>query len=145
MGGEEEPLSLLPSEQPLRLRRIEREELFFRAVQRFTIVPDEREEGSLKVRTQEYVYWLHREEHGTYGLLNWHWHPPERERPHIHVSASLDGLGDIEDLHLPTGRVSFEEIVRFLIEEVEVEAIRDDWRETLDEVEQRFRTYRTWA
>jgi hypothetical protein len=48
-------------------------------------------------------------------------------------------------LHIPTGRVAFEEVVRLLITELRVEPNRDDWREILRDSEDRFREYRTWA
>jgi hypothetical protein len=51
----------------------------------------------------------------------------------------------LKNLHIPTSRVSFEEIVRFLIEELRVIPTRDDWEDVIGETETRFREFRTWA
>jgi hypothetical protein len=51
----------------------------------------------------------------------------------------------LSKLHIPTGRVSFEEVVRFLVEELRVVPIRADWREIVADSEVRFREYRTWS
>jgi hypothetical protein len=51
----------------------------------------------------------------------------------------------LHKLHLPTGRVSIEAVIRFLIEDLEVAPLRDDWRAVLDRHEDLFRQTRSWA
>jgi hypothetical protein len=48
-------------------------------------------------------------------------------------------------LHIPTGRVSFEQVVRFLVDDLEVVPQRHDWRDVIAESEERFRAFRTWS
>lgn len=50
------------------------------------------------------------------------------KRPHMHVKAarSIENT-PISNLHIPTGRVLIEDIVRFLIEDLGIDAIRSDW------------------
>jgi len=46
--------------------------------------------------------------------------------------------------HVPTGRVSLEAVVRFLIVELGVTLRRDDWEDVLADGERRFAERRTW-
>ena len=48
-------------------------------------------------------------------------------------------------LHLPTGRVSIEALARFLVDDLDVVPLRDDWREVIDAYERQFWELRTWA
>lgn len=136
--------TLFLSEEPLLLRTPLAPELYFSAVQDFSLVFDA-ELNQWRVRTHAYAYWVHTLPQERYGLLNWHWHPPERARPHFHLSAQIRDFGDIRDFHIPSGRVSFEEVVRFLIEDLRVRPQRDDWSAVLDRVESRFKKFRTWV
>ena len=47
--------------------------------------------------------------------------------------------GDLDGLHLPTGRVSLEAVIRMLITEFAIAPRRADWRRTLDRTEAAFR------
>lgn len=49
----------------------------------------------------------------------------------------------MDGLHLPTGRVSIEAVVRFLIQELDGEPRREDWEEVLDDAERPFIEHRT--
>jgi hypothetical protein len=67
-----------------------------------------------------------------------HWHPENSgrvARPHVHVYGDHDTV-DLHKLHFPTGRVSLEAVVRFLIEDLDVVPRRRDWDEVLDRHEQ---------
>jgi hypothetical protein len=64
----------------------------------------------------------------------------------MHVRASYSPLGvTLGKLHLPTGRVAFEEVIVCLLNELDVLPARDDWEQVLNETFLRFRTYRTWT
>ncbi len=65
----------------------------------------------------------------------WHWHPATYPRPHLHVTAQHTEGGDLSDLHVPAGFISFAEVVCFLIEEMEVRPLRGDWQAVLDAAE----------
>jgi hypothetical protein len=95
--------------------------------------------GPWKVATRAYRYRIDRP--GGQELLLWHWHPGSAyHRPHLHGQA--DGLAG---LHLPTGRVSVEAIIRLLVEELGARPRRADWRAVLDDTEEAFRGWRTWS
>lgn len=81
-------------------------------------------------------------------ILAYHWHPEGSDRityPHLHVSSDLNeiqlgrggGALSLADLHIATGFVQLRDVVRFLIEELDVTPLRTDWREVLrgDEAE----------
>lgn len=132
----DEDRSLTTSESPLRLSRVAGPPLLFSPSQRFQIVPDARYPGEWKASTLDYIYELSidaAEVDPGYptDLIGWHWHPkttPDRPDPHVHVRASHSALGvTLGKLHLPTGRVAFEEIVTFLILELTVVPARNDW------------------
>ena len=123
--------------------RSERGRIFLSAVQTFGVVVDERG-GGWKVSTQKYIYRVDTvEPGGGDALFEWHWHPPMRFDPHVHVRADHAELGDIHAFHLPTARVSFESVVRFLIQDLGV-AARAGWVDQLAETEEAFRQFRTW-
>jgi hypothetical protein len=77
-------------------------------------------------------------------LLAFHWHPSgvsAHVSPHLHISSQLPEISlgarqpriRLSDMHLPTGFITFADIVRLLIDEFGVEPLRDDWREVLAE------------
>ena len=71
-------------------------------------------------------------------LVLWHWHPTDREershrepRPHLHAQ-----VGELRGLHLLTGRVGLESVIRVLLNELGVRPRRDDWQDVLDATEE---------
>jgi hypothetical protein len=64
--------------------------------------------------------------------------------PHLHAHGARDTL-TLHKLHLPTGRVALEAVVRFLIGDLNVAPRRSDWRTVLDRAEAHFRETRSWA
>lgn len=90
-------------------------------------------------------------DHHQTELLVYHWQPgPDfagPDHPHLHVSASLSAqinavdrqTIDLDRLHMATGRVSLEALVRMLITEFGIAPYRSDWRQTLDRTEEEFR------
>mgnify|MGYP001271409931 FL=1 len=44
----------------------------------------------------------------------------------------------LDKLHIPTGRVSIEAVIRMLITEFGVRPLREDWEKRLNETESRF-------
>jgi hypothetical protein len=80
-------------------------------------------------------------------ILEFHWHPKNSGRatwPHIHAYGTHESE-ELHKLHPPTGRVSIEAVVRFLIEDLDVVPRRADWRAVLERNEQLFRERRTWS
>jgi hypothetical protein len=75
-------------------------------------------------------------------IIAYHWHPAGASRvihPHLHISSRVNpipvGRGPDElalaDLHIASGVVRLGDIVRFLIEELDIAPLRDDWRQIL--------------
>ena len=69
-------------------------------------------------------------------ILAYHWHPGPREfvqTPHFHLGSGarvgFDPL--VSKTHLPTGYVTFAEIIRVLIRDLSVQPIRSDWEAVL--------------
>jgi hypothetical protein len=87
-------------------------------------------------------------------LLTFHWSrehsPGDRSPPgHLHIGNGLLAdptvirAGDFANAHIPTERLSLEAVIRFAIMELEVEPLRDDWADVLDETEGVFKARRT--
>jgi hypothetical protein len=152
--SDDENRALAVSENPIKLQRRDGlPRLFLVPNQLFTIVEDDRYDGEWKARTLAYIYAVQLDPaeagDGEAEVLAWHWHPlttPERPAPHVHVRVEQPLLGTtLSKLHIPSGRVSFEEVIRFLIDDFHVEPARDDWRGIVEDSETRFRKFRTWS
>lgn len=62
-------------------------------------------------------------------------------RSHVHINCHPQGYGgqkSFPDLHLPTRRVTLEQVVWHLIQEHEVKPLRKDWQEVLRRNEAEF-------
>jgi hypothetical protein len=75
-------------------------------------------------------------------IAAYHWYPGGVSRvttPHMHMSKRLAplelGHGEapliMSDLHFPTNHVYLRDVVRFLIEELGVQPIREEWHDIL--------------
>lgn len=119
---------------------------------RYQVVPSERSDNGWKIRTTKYIYEI-ADERGD-SLFEFHWHPDGSSRvttPHLHIRPSLKVAVEVQDLyrkvtksHIPTGRVALEQVVRFLIAELDIVPLRDDWEKVLQATEDRFKDWRTW-
>ena len=110
----------------------------------YRVVPSDDERGPWRVMTAGWIYELadNRDE----LIAAFHWHPGGSgrvTRPHVHVYGDHDTV-DLHKLHLPTGRVSIESVVRFVIEDLDVVPRRSDWERVLDRHEDAFRQRRSW-
>jgi hypothetical protein len=64
--------------------------------------------------------------------------------PSLHMKLATTPV-DMSGSHFPTGQVSIEAVVRFLIEEMGVTPQRSDWQAVLDANEEAFVGKRSWA
>jgi len=68
----------------------------------------------------------------------------EHPRHHVHIATVVDtpaGKMDFDKLHLSTGWVTIEEVIRFLIAEAGVKPKSADWDDTLLRSEDLFRKW----
>jgi hypothetical protein len=115
---------------------------------RFVVRKAEGERGPWTASTVEYVYELSDESDNL--IAAWHWHPGTMrpadavQWPHMHAQGS-HARPTLHRLHLPTGRVSLEAVVRFLIIDLDVIPRREYWSAILDRHESAFHRVRSWA
>ena len=98
-----------------------------------------------KVSTVAYIYGV--QDENKEELLAYHWHPrttPQHARPHLHLYEGT-GANVLSKLHLPTRRISLEEFFRFLIVELKVTPLKDDWEKILGETQKAHEIFRTWS
>jgi len=105
----------------------------------------------LRMSTRGYMYLLATDR----VMINWHWHPKTSAsrnvdpsiRPHVHTTHLEIDTGKqskIARLHVPTGRVAIEQVVRYAIEELGVKALNDDWNKLITESEALHIRHRGW-
>jgi hypothetical protein len=144
--GTESEMVLTTSAFPVELRDEQGRSLFLFASQAFHF---ERRSGLLsdwKVATDQYIYNVRGTADGNpaHQLVEWHWHPAVRRECHVHVNGALPGGFHLGGAHLPTGRVSFEQVLLFLIREFGVVPQNEHWAETLEANHDLQAKYRTW-
>jgi len=67
----------------------------------------------------------------------------QHPRHHIHLNTKLDVLGCslfLKDLHISTGYVPFEDVIRFCIVELGAKPIQSDWHDMLEASYQKFKS-----
>ena len=148
-GGPGDVLVLTTNPWPMRITNQSGVSIYLFAEQRFSVghVTEGPNAGQWKVKTQAYVYSLGDTAHPNEAWIHWHWHPPMRDHPHLHIKSDGISATDREGVrghHVPTGRVSFEAVLRYLVEDCEVNP-REGGRQVLDENEDLFRRFRTWG
>jgi hypothetical protein len=111
----------------------------------YRVTEAEGERGPWKVSTAAYFYALHDEKQRE--MLAFHWHPDTEGQkiPHLHLYAASNIATLLAKVHLPTGRITLEQFLRFLIVELDVKPIRNDWERVLAGTERRHLQYRTWS
>lgn len=147
IGGGELVLSTEP--YPLSFQTSDRSPVYMWADQNFRVLVPETGPGAgqWKVNTRGYVYAVGRSERLDDATHHFHWIPRLRPDPHAHVVSNAPDATieeGVRGVHIPTGRVSFETIIRFMITEYGVRPIAD-WEAVLAENEALFARYRTWA
>lgn len=80
-------------------------------------------------------------------IIDWHYHRRQNDsfEAHLHIRDDSRTTGHpLVDRHIPTGLVPLEDVVRFAIDELNIQPRDPDWRIVLDETEAIFRANRTW-
>jgi len=123
--------------------------LSFHAGMRFEIQDRGQSEGRerYRVSTREYIYSVTKRSRKIWEA---HWHPlalnSPIDIPHYHIGGTVlteDGVY-LARAHIPSPRVSIEQFVRFMIEQIGVAPHRDDWSEQLERTESLFREHSSW-
>jgi hypothetical protein len=76
-------------------------------------------------------------------ILSFHWNsqtidPDQRDFPHLHIGAinldpgSLIRPGTFHKMHVPTGYITVEDVIRLAITELSVRPLRSDWEQVLE-------------
>ena len=139
-------MALTTSDFPVELRDRRGRSLFLFATQTFHFERRESLRTDWKCATDQYIYNVRSEPdvNPDSQLIEWHWHPEVRAECHAHVNGTLPGGFHLGGTHLPTGRVSFEQVLIYLIDELEVAPRLDDWRPILDQNHALHAQYRSW-
>lgn len=117
----------------------------FEAEMHYRIVECDDERGPWRVSTVAYRYRL-----AVLGkdVFRLHWHPTTKSPvtyPHLHAAlAPADKMPGSLDAHLPTGRMTLEDAIRWAIG-IGMPSARDDWRERLNEAEAKHLEFRSWS
>lgn len=115
---------------------------------RFMVIEDKRKDyGPYRITTRGYMYGLRTSDHRE--VLQYHWHPSERAhelKPHLHIgSAQIAEYAVItQGHHLPTGRITFEAVIRMAIREFGAEPLLAGWEDALTAAETPHILYRSW-
>jgi hypothetical protein len=125
----------------LRIKR-GKEVLFLQAYQWFQII----DADNFRISTHRYYYvvWSSKADE---RIIDWHYHQRKNGsfEAHLHVRDDAKTTGfSLVDRHIPTGRVPLEDVIRFVIQELKIEARDTDWKAVLEETEAVFRANRTW-
>jgi hypothetical protein len=112
----------------------------------YRIIEDPGPRGPYKCSTTSYVYAL--DDDQSKEVISYQWHPSGRSHvtwPHLHLGAGAHvERHDLSAAHLPTGRISIEEMLRLAIDELGVEPLRADWRDVMDTSQVAHEKWRTW-
>ncbi len=130
--------------------------LYFELDQHIEVLKISTQRGDrYRVSTLRYIYCIWSDPDTP--LIAWHYHPDlDVPFPHFHVYDRLDeadkkiGLkvSTLHGLHIPSGRVSLEEVIRFAIVELGVvphKSREHDWSEVLRQTSARFEAQKTWG
>jgi hypothetical protein len=138
------------------LRRKDGSRLYLELVQHIEIAKVATEKGDrYRVSTLRYIYGIW--ESADKCLLSWHYHPDlDVPFPHMHVydrkteeeKKAGQKASILHGLHIPSGRVSLENVIQFAI--IELGVLPDkkreaDWQQVLKETSARFEANKTWG
>ena len=111
----------------------------------YRIVEAPGEWGPFKVKTTAYQYAIDDEKEKE--LFAFQWHPDSKIKfPHLHLGSSAKiAEKTLKKLHLPTGRIALEQVLRLAVEDLGIKPLNRRWDAILSEAQQRFEKWRTWS
>ncbi len=119
-------------------------------VQYIRIIPDPDQAGCWRVKTLSYEYnievWESRQE-----VICFHWNGQDLKNPHPHIhigwATSSNGTHLGPKSHIPSGRISVEDVVRFAVDELGVQPsgpFKTRWRHVVDASRKTFEQQKSW-
>ena len=102
-------------------------------------------DGERKVNTFSYAHTVGRSDSLKPHFYSWEWAAVEPMYPHVHVRMKDPDYHGLGKLHIPTGRVFFEEILLFPLAEHQVAPQRDDSKAVLEESLRRVLMWSSWG
>ena len=120
-------------------------DLLFSFLQQYKIIKDP-QNGPYRVTTRYFKYAVEAED--GLEIFGYHWHPEGPSPiifPHLHIGRGC-GIGSPEVVgkaHFPTGRVAFEDVIRFLIDEF-VKPDRTLWQELAERTKALLIKQKSW-
>lgn len=107
----------------------------------YKVVEAQGQLGPWKVSTAAYIYAI--QDKQGHEIFAYHWHPtstPQYDYPHLHVHSGI-----LAKIHLPTRRISLEEILQLLITQLNVKPLKKEWEKVLRETQEAHQKFRTWG
>jgi hypothetical protein len=116
--------------------------LFFS--QRYESGQDSKRDQLWRVRTRGYIYTVNECKNDSFReIFSYQWHPDSKVVvPHVHFK---EGEPMISKAHLPTGRISVESLVEFLIEDLGVKPASKNWKTTITHNRDQFERQGEWV
>lgn len=136
---------MVSSVDPIELRTAAGPGLYLTFQQAFHHGDHPRFPGESKVFTDSYSYRVRYSEQAKDALFAWHWHPLVRPECHLHIGAPHATATDLHKKRVPAGRVSFEDVLLFLIAEMGVQPQHANYLADLGDSLARFDEYKSWA
>jgi hypothetical protein len=136
---------LVTTSDPVEIATADGPKLRLTFEQAFHHGPHPRFPGERKVFTDMYSYRVRYSEKPEDALFAWHWHPLIRPESHLHIGAPHKTATDLHKKHVPAGRVSFEEVLLFLIHEMDAVPAKESYREDLGDSLARFDEFKSWS
>jgi hypothetical protein len=75
-------------------------------------------EGDRKVNTEYYAFTLSKSEDLKPAEFSWEWDPTGHDEAHVHVGRKDKDRHGLGKLHIPTARVTFEQVVKFALHDL---------------------------
>ena len=126
----------------LRLHR-GREVLYLDASQRIQII----DADNFRITTSRYIYVLWSAKHNE-RIIDWQYHRRQNNsfEAHLHIRDDDPGTNNhpLANRHIPSGRVPLEDVVRFAVQEININTREPNWINILEATEAIFRANRTW-
>jgi hypothetical protein len=101
-------------------------------------------DGVWRMSTRRYDFMITQRTDPKKVVFAWHWHPASRQSrivyPHLHVPSALSH----KTRHIPTGRVTLEDVVLFGFDELGVTPAHENAVSIVNETRELHKRHRSW-